>query len=115
REFTRDRFGSVTSTTPVGGNEEILLTNEIIFPLVPAIGLKGVMFVDAGNAYGTGGTAFGEKETLSIDNTRLSAGGGVRWLSPLGPLRVDLGVPFNTKAHDQKQLFSFSFGGPYQF
>jgi len=39
----------------------------------------------------------------------------LRWLSPLGPLRVELGFPFNTKPHDQKQLILFSFGGPFQF
>ena len=46
---------------------------------------------------------------------RYAAGGGVRWLSPLGPLRVELGFPFNTKPGDQEQLLLFSFGGPFQF
>jgi outer membrane protein assembly factor BamA len=39
----------------------------------------------------------------------------VRWLSPLGPLRIELGVPFNDKPGDEKSLVLFSFGGPFQF
>ncbi|TMA53610.1 MAG: hypothetical protein E6J76_03965 [Deltaproteobacteria bacterium] len=96
------------ASTPIGGSEEVILNNEIIFPLVQTIGLKGVVFTDAGNAYGA-------DETISLDNTRFSAGAGLRWLSPVGPLRVELGKPFNTKPHDQKSLLLFSFGGPFQY
>jgi len=108
REDTKDALGRVIATTPIGGSEEVILNNEIIFPLVQTIGLKGVVFVDAGNAYGA-------DESISLDNTRFSAGAGVRWLSPVGPLRIELGEPFNTKPHDQKSLVLFSFGGPFQY
>ena len=108
REDTKDALGRVIATTPIGGSEEVILNNEIIFPLVQTIGLKGVVFTDAGNAYGA-------DETISLDNTRFSAGAGLRWLSPVGPLRVELGKPFNTKPHDQKSLLLFSFGGPFQY
>jgi len=108
REENKNLFGQVISTTPVGGSEEVIMNNEMIFPIVKGIGLKGVVFVDAGNAYGG-------DEGLSLDNTRFSAGAGVRWLSPVGPLRVELGKPFNTKPHDQKSLVLFSFGGPFQY
>jgi len=86
----------------------VVLNNEVIFPLVQGIGLKGVVFADAGNAYGA-------DEGFSLDNTRFSAGAGVRWLSPVGPLRIELGKPFNAKPHDQKSLLLFSFGGPFQY
>jgi outer membrane protein insertion porin family len=108
REESKDIFGRVTNTTPIGGSEQVILNNEVIFPVVQGIGLKGVVFVDAGNAYGG-------NENISLDNTRFSAGGGLRWLSPVGPLRVELGKPFNTKPHDETSLFSFSFGGPFQY
>jgi len=107
-EESKDALGRVIATTPIGGSEEIILNNEIIFPLVQSIGLKGVVFTDAGNAYGA-------DETISLNNTRFSAGAGVRWLSPVGPLRVEIGEPFNTKPHDQKSLLLFSFGGPFQY
>jgi outer membrane protein insertion porin family len=108
REETKDIFGRVVSTTPIGGSSQVVLNNEIIFPIVQGIGLKGVVFVDAGNAYAT-------DDFLNIDETRFAAGGGVRWLSPVGPLRVELGQPFNTKKYDQKSLFAFSFGGPFSY
>ena len=96
------------STTPIGGSTQFILNNEIIFPIVPAIGLKGVVFTDLGNAY----TA---DQVWSWDETRASAGLGARWLSPLGPLRVELGYPLRDKPRDKKSLVLFSFGGPFQF
>ena len=108
REARKDIFGRVISTTPVGGSEEAIINNEVIFPLVPSIGLKGVVFVDAGNAY-SGDQGF------SLSETRYSSGAGVRWLSPIGPLRIELGKALNTKPHDQTSLLLFSFGAPFQY
>ena len=108
REARKDIFGRVISTTPIGGNEEGIVNNEVIFPIVQGIGLKGVLFVDAGNAYSA-------DQGFTWDETRLSGGAGVRWLSPIGPLRIELGKPFHTKPHDQKSLVLFSFGAPFQY
>jgi outer membrane protein insertion porin family len=108
RQSRKNTRGQAFTSAPVGGSSQLILNNEIIFPLVQGIGLKGVVFFDAGNAYG------GNQNDL-IDDARYAAGGGLRWLSPLGPLRVELGFPFNTKPGDQEQLLLFSFGGPFQF
>ncbi|HTD25728.1 MAG TPA: BamA/TamA family outer membrane protein, partial [Candidatus Elarobacter sp.] len=108
REARKDIFGRVISTTPIGGSEQAIVNNEVIFPIVQGIGLKGVLFVDAGNAYSA-------DQGITWDETRLSAGAGVRWLSPIGPLRIELGKPFHTKPHDQKSLVLFSFGAPFQY
>ena len=107
-ETRKDRFGNIVATNPIGGSTQFILNNELIFPIVPGIGLKGVVFVDAGNAY-TADTVW------SWDETRASAGAGARWLSPLGPLRIELGIPIRKKANDHKSLVLFSFGGPFQF
>jgi outer membrane protein insertion porin family len=64
--------------------------------------------VDAGNSYG-------DLDDVTYEHTRFAAGGGIRWLSPLGPLRVELGLPFNDKPTDETSLILFSFGGPFQF
>jgi outer membrane protein insertion porin family len=114
REVRKDRFGRIVSSTPIGGSQQLIVNNEIIFPLVKGIGLKGVVFVDAGNAYGLEDIA-GESEQLSLDNTRYSAGAGVRWLSPVGPLRIEFAEAFNTKPDDETTFVLFSFGGPFQF
>jgi outer membrane protein insertion porin family len=108
REARKNRYGIVVSTAPVGGSTQFVLNNEVIFPLVQAIGLKGVVFADLGNAY----TA---SDVFSWDETRAAVGGGVRWLSPLGPLRIELGLPIREKDRDQRRLVLFSFGGPFQF
>lgn len=108
RQFRKNTRGVPYTSAPVGGTSQLIINNEIIFPLVQGIGLKGVVFFDAGNAYG------GNENDL-VKDARYAAGGGMRWLSPLGPLRVELGFPFNTKPGDQTQLILFSFGGPFQF
>jgi len=108
REARKNRFGQVVNTTPIGGSQQVILNNEIIFPIVPAIGLKGVVFVDAGNAYLA-------EEGFTLDETRYSVGAGVRWLSPLGPLRIELAEALNAEDTDETQLIGFSFGGPFQF
>jgi outer membrane protein insertion porin family len=108
RESTKDVRGTVISTSPVGGSTEVILNNEIIFPIVQSIGLKGVVFVDAGNAYAT-------PDDVTWSNSVAAGGAGVRWLSPLGPLRVELGYPIKDQPRTQKSLLLFSFGGPFQF
>jgi len=108
REVQKNQFGRVIGNTPIGGSSEILLTNEVIFPILKDVGLKGVVFLDAGNAYR-------ELSDVSIDTSRFSVGGGMRWLSPLGPLRVELAFPLNEKPFDDTEMIQFSFGGPFQF
>jgi outer membrane protein insertion porin family len=107
-EVRKDRFGNIVATNPIGGSTQFILNNELIFPIVPGIGLKGVVFIDAGNAYSA-------EDVWSWDETRAAAGGGARWLSPLGPLRIELGIPIRKKSSDHKSLVLFSFGGPFQF
>jgi outer membrane protein insertion porin family len=108
REAQKNVFGQVVDTTPIGGSQQLIVNNEVIFPIVQGIGLKGVVFVDAGNAYSA-------EEGFTVDETRLSAGAGLRWLSPVGPLRIELGKALNAKSDDEESLVLFSFGGPFQY
>ena len=89
----------------IGGSQQLIFNNEIIFPIVPSLGLKGVVFCDAGNAFlaSTG---------IQFDQMRVSVGAGIRWLSPIGPLRIEVGFPLNAQTGDQIQHVQFSFGGP---
>src|SRR5262249_56472864 len=96
-ESKKNTRGEIFSTTPVGGTSQIILNNEVIFPIVQGIGLKGVVFIDAGNAYG------GDQNNI-IDDAPYSAGGGVRSLSPLGPLPGELGIPFNSHPRARQPL-----------
>ena len=89
----------------IGGNKRLLMTGEIIFPIVPSFGLKGVAFVDAGEAYPEG-TGF------ELDLLRTSAGFGFRWFSPLGPLRLEVGYPLRRREGDDASAVQFSIGAP---
>ena len=83
-----------------------IFNNEIIFPLVQSLGLKGVVFFDAGNAFSA---ATGHRLRRHADRGRRRACAG---LSPIGPLRIELGFPLNPRVGDDTQTVMFSFGGP---
>lgn len=73
----------------LGGDVEAVANVEWSFPLLKEAGLKGVLFFDAGNCDNT------FKSTFS--NVLSSYGGGIRWFSPIGPLRLEYGVPLNPR------------------
>jgi outer membrane protein insertion porin family len=100
-----NRCARLVRRDEIGGSEQLIFNNEIIFPLIQSFGLKGVVFFDAGQA-------FTSAEGIQFDGLRTAAGFGVRWLSPIGPLRIEIGFPFNAQRGDDVQTILFSFGGP---
>ncbi|NIT14418.1 MAG: outer membrane protein assembly factor BamA [Candidatus Dadabacteria bacterium] len=80
----------------IGGSQELLLSAEYIVPLVKQINVKGVLFVDIGNAYNDG-----EELSFDPDDIRRNVGFGFRWLSPLGPLKLDIGFPLGDRLEDE--------------
>src|SRR5438552_9296187 len=105
REPIRNGQGQDIQSDPIGGSRQLIINNEIIFPIVEQLGLKGVLFVDTGNAWlDSDGYGFG--------NLRYSVGGGLRWQSPLGPIRIELGLPLNKHRHEKSSVVLFSFGAP---
>ncbi len=105
REKVFNAQGEDINTDPVGGSRELIVNNELIFPIVEPLGLKGVVFVDAGNAWL-------DSEGYKVGDLRYSAGAGLRWQSPLGPIRIEFGIPLNKKSHDKTSVVLFSFGAP---
>ena len=106
RGFKYGRAGPVTSSNqPEGGNKEIIINNDLIFPVLPDAKLNGVLFVD----YGKG---FSQGDSLSL-NLRLAAGLEVRWISPFGPLRAAFGRPLDGPSADRKWVFEFSVGSVF--
>ena len=77
----------------IGGNKFVQFNAEIRFPLVPQAGVFGVTFFDTGDIYDT-------DENIELDNLRESAGLGVRWLSPMGPVRLEYGWILDPKDTD---------------
>jgi outer membrane protein insertion porin family len=102
---TQNSDGQFITNNRVGGSQQLIFNNEIIFPILESLGIKGVTFFDAGNA-------FPALTGITINQMRMSVGGGIRWLSPIGPLRIELGFPLNPHVGDEKQTVMFSFGGP---
>ena len=77
----------------IGGNYLVQFNTEIRFPLVPKSGVYGVTFLDTGDIYGN-------DEDIDLFNLRESAGLGIRWLSPMGPIRLEYGWILDPKSTD---------------
>ncbi len=86
-----------------GGNKLLVLNLEYEFPIYDPAGFRGVVFIDAGNTYA-------EDEALNPLNIRADFGAGIRWLSPLGPLRFEWGFPFARRPGEKASVFNFTIG-----
>jgi outer membrane protein insertion porin family len=88
----------------LGGNKEYFGNTEITIPILPDVGVKAVTFFDYGNSFTDSKTAF--------SSMLMSYGAGIRWASPLGPLRLEYGIPVNPRnGIDSKTgRFEFSIG-----
>jgi outer membrane protein insertion porin family len=89
-----------------GGSKEFVNNTEIIFPLVNAAGLRGVVFYDVGEA-------FDDDQNIKFGDLRHAYGAGIRWSSPLGPIRIELGFPVDKEKGEDSPVTSFSFGAPF--
>lgn len=97
---------SIPKQVPLGGTFEAFALFELEYPLIREAGLKWVVFFDAGNCWeGVPG--------LSEIDIRTDAGFGIRWFSPIGPLRFEWGFPFKRKPDEQAVSFQFFIGPPF--
>ncbi|HMV67242.1 MAG TPA: outer membrane protein assembly factor BamA, partial [Myxococcota bacterium] len=90
----------------VGGTQTWINNIEIESPIIKAAGISAVVFFDAGNTFGD---AWGEG-TINPLELRTAAGFGIRWRSPIGPLRFELGFPLAPRDGERKSVFDFSIG-----
>jgi outer membrane protein assembly factor BamA len=74
---------------PSGGNEQLILNTEARIPLPIKQGLGLVVFYDGGNVFPTVG--FHDFTSLYTNNVGL----GLRYATPVGPVRIDLGHNLN--------------------
>lgn len=87
---------------PLGGFKELIFNTEYIFPIAAELKFKGVVFFDAGRSYGA-------DETFGT-GLRHTAGAGVRWISPVGPLRIEWGNNLSPKRGEAASKVEFTFG-----
>jgi outer membrane protein insertion porin family len=111
RTETRETIGDTeivkVEEDEIGGLTELIFNAEYIFPLVSDIRLKGVVFFDAGNAY--------DNQTADVisDNfgdLRYTTGAGLRWISPIGPVRIEWGYNLDRRPGESSNKFEFAFG-----
>ena len=92
RGFALDRVGAPNTISPdgypVGGNAVVLLNGELRFPVWRDVG--AVVFVDGGNV-------FRRVNEFDIGELRGSYGFGLRYKSPVGPIRIDLGFKLDRR------------------
>jgi outer membrane protein insertion porin family len=118
---------SASSPFVIGGNKQAVFNVEIEIPIIPSAGIKGVLFVDAGNAYDDseglfyiGTPAARRPKAYVIKSNReitpplglyYSCGFGFRWFSPMGPLRFEWGIPITKRnPNDRNMIFEFTIG-----
>jgi outer membrane protein insertion porin family len=91
----------------VGGEKELFGNVELKFPLLPEFNIKGVGFFDYGNAWSGSG--------IKPPDIFMSYGGGIRWNSPMGPLRLEYGIPINPRPgiDNRSGKFEFSMGSAF--
>ena len=106
----------------LGGEQRVIGNLELFFPL-PGIkddqSLRMSAFVDAGGAYGPGGSPVGINgpqstfSDFSFDDLGVSAGIAVLWVSPLGPLKFSLAQPLVTQDGNEEEVFQFTLGNSF--
>ncbi len=90
----------------IGGDKMWYMNVEWIFPLSQEIGLKGLLFFDCGSVYGDSG----EDDSGDL---KKSVGVGFRWISPLGPLRLEWGYNIDPEEDEDQSNWDFSIGGEF--
>ncbi len=111
RGFERSGVGPRDSDTAdaLGGNFFYRGSVEMSFPigLPKELGIKGHTFSDFGSLWDIDESGVDIDEENSL---RATAGVGISWRSPFGPIRVDLAVPYLKEDFDEEENFRFDFG-----
>lgn len=114
RAYERDRLGVIDRTLiprdddeplEVGGNGLFVLNLDYRFPISGGFG--GTVFFDLGNVWA-------DWEDFDPDDLRPGAGLGVRYASPIGPIRLEIGWKLDPLPHEgSNAVFFLSFGNPF--
>ena len=114
RGFKNSGIGprDIPTSDALGGEQYLVLRNELHFPigLPEELGVKGLFFGDAGTLYNTSDTSSTVEDDMSL---RVSAGIGISWISPFGPVKVYLSKAIISESYDKNEIFRFSFGTTY--
>ena len=105
RGFEEDRLGPLnTAGQAVGGRTRWVYNGEIHFRVVR--NFQGAVFFDAGDL---GANA----RALEWDTIRESAGFGIHYVTPVGPIRADYGIILDRRAGEHFGRFHLTFGSAF--
>jgi outer membrane protein insertion porin family len=115
RAYGRDDLGTRLQTlfpkpadpsqfAPVGGDGLLLFNLEYRIPIVGPV--EGTVFYDAGNVWA-------DWRSIRLNDLKGGAGVGVRYLSPIGPLRLDVGWKLDAESGEPHHAISLIFGNPF--
>jgi outer membrane protein insertion porin family len=94
RGFSREDMAPVDDAgASVGGEKFVQFNVEVKFPLVEEAGVYGVLFFDTGAVYR-------REDSIDLSDLRQSVGPELRWLSPVGPIRLAYGYILDQKKTD---------------
>jgi outer membrane protein insertion porin family len=107
RVFEQNSLGVIDPTGAyIGGAKRLNFNTELYFP-VPGTGndktFRVFGFFDAGNVWRDGAS-------MDLSTLRASAGLGLSWISPVGPLKMSYGTPVQSERNDRIQKFQFQIG-----
>jgi outer membrane protein insertion porin family len=112
----RDIDLSTGNDYSVGGTRRVVGNAELYFP-VPFLKdnkqLKLSAFVDGGSVWGGNVDQSKGCDNSLSDCLRFSAGVGVSWYSPFGPIKIILAQPLNDKKEDKTQMLQFQMGSQF--
>lgn len=105
RGYEQDRLGiegaTLSQGEPIGGNAMLVFNEELRIALPRSLGL--VFFFDHGNVWP-------EYRDVSFSEIKSTTGIGLRYNTPIGPLRVDWGYKLNREAEEDPWAFHFTLG-----
>jgi outer membrane protein insertion porin family len=87
----------------IGGERMAFINLEYRFPLMSDAGVMGVVFYDTGNSWT-------EEDGYDLGEVRSSVGAGIRWYSPVGPLRLEYGYVLDPEPGEANSNFEFTIG-----
>ena len=88
----------------IGSEKEVAGTIEVFFPVKEEMGIRGVLFFDVGKGF---------DKYDDFSPLRTSVGLGLRWLTPLGPMRIDYGFNLSPEDDEDGSRFHFFIGGTF--
>jgi len=105
-------YGKVSPKDPdsgerIGGDKMWYTNVEFIFPLLETQGVMGVLFYDSGQVLDD------DQDWGDFDDVKNAVGVGLRWLSPMGPLRIVWGYNLDPDEDEDTSVWDFSVGGTF--